>query len=446
MDEFEGASDKQLGGENEPTPPSSTPWGAIRATATVLFLCGALIGGVKIRSNLDQRGITMPARTLNGAVTQNSVTPLHIPLSIYYERVAEMLKDKYVDQVTDDNALALGAVKGMVRSLNDSNSYYYSPALATAYLDRQKGVFSGIGVDLETRVSASNSIIDASALHPTSDVQVGKFPDLIIDVIAPGSSADLSGLKIGDQIDSIDGHWVVNQAPLVKLEGLAKQARNSKTAADQFNKLLVQIREQSENSMTPDRAMELLETGQTGSVKVGVLRNGSVLVKEVKLGHTSGLVSGPVVAQGSDHVIRLRFAPGAVAFLKSQLNGTPLTIDLRNQVNGNFNEMERCLSLLSPSGNFGTVFNAKTKESHPFAVKGTSQKLKVKLLVDSTTRGAAACFALALKSAGVATLEGSIGDPQPSIVDFSTLPTGAGYTLATGQYRPMNQGGKSRMD
>ncbi len=411
-------------------------WGTVRSSFTVVLFCLALILGVKLRSRLDARGIVIPPHTLSNAISQTDEAPIHIPLATYYTKVEEMLKEKYVEKVTDENALAMGAIKGMVRSLSDTHSYFYSPDLATAYLQRQKGIYEGIGVDLETYESNAKSIIDASALHPTSDVQVGRLPDLIINSIAPGSPADKAGLKPGDQINFVNGHWVVNQAPLDQLEALVKKAPKDKSAANQFNQLLIKIRLLSENSMTPDRAMQLLQTGTRGTVTVGILRNGAAITKTMQLAKTSTLQNGDTVAapSSSSHGLVLRFAPGAAAFVSSQLKGQDVTFDLRNQADGSFSAMKRCLSLLLPSGTYGEIVTQRDGESSPLTIRGKGSTVHIHLLVDQTTRGAAAIFALILQKAGVAVLTGQLSSSNPIVVAYKPLPTGCAYTLALGHF------------
>lgn len=408
-------------------------WGPIRASLTVVLLCGSLLYGFSLRNRLESRGITVPPRQMGSLEAENTNSQPQIPLMTYYSEIEKMLKEHYVDPVTNEDSLADGAVRGMVSSLADSHSNFYSKEMAAAYLDRQKGDFAGIGIDIETRQSSDQSIIDASALHPTSDVQVGRVPDLYISAAAPGSPAEKAGLKPGDQINYVNGSWVVNQAPLQKLEALAKKASHNKQAADEFTKLLVHLRVLADTSMTANKAMEDLETGTSGPISVGVLRGGKQLTFQIQKGLTKSLETAEIPGGG----IRLRFTKGAADFLKSHLGSGTLTIDLRDQPNGSFTDMMDCLKEIMPKGSYGVVRSLRKDEAAvPLVVSGTgsSPSHRFKLLVNSGTRGAAAIFALVLQKAGQADLEGTGMQSAPYKTAFNQLEDGTAYTLALGIY------------
>jgi len=67
--------------------------------------------------------------------------------------------------------------------------------------------------------------------------------------------------------------------------------------------------------------------------------------------------------------------------------------------------------------------------------KGNASAPKLELLVDSTTRGAAEVFALALESRGRAKLVGSKMAGVKTVSETVQLPDGSGYVLPVGEYR-----------
>lgn len=410
--------------------------GSLRVSFTIFLLCVALVGGNWLRTRSDARGIVMPPGELGPLEAQNVQDQPVIPLMTYYGQIEKMLKAKYVDPVTNEDSLADGAVRGMVSSLAETNSNFYTPEMAKAYLARQAGDYAGIGIDIETRQSSGSSLIDASALHPTSDVLIGRVPDLLISAVAPGSPAAKAGLQIGDQINFIDGSWVVNQAPLTRLEELAKKAGKSKDAATAFTKLLIRLRGLADASMTASKAMADLQTGVSGSVKLGVLRDGKQITIDVGKGKTKTLATG--LEPGG--ALRLRFTGDAATELKKHLGSGPLTIDLRDQPAGDFTSMLACFNLLAPKGTYGQ-FTKDRKGSVPegFEAGSAQTGTQVTLLVNKGTAGAAAIFAKALAKAGLAKIDDQGMPCTPAKVSFTQLEDGSAYTLGEGVYSSGSQ-------
>lgn len=97
--------------------------------------------------------------------------------------VTELIDEKYVGDV-DQGALIDGALKGMVESVGDVYTEYYSEEDLKEFEEQTLGNFVGVGVYLQ------------------GDKETG-----IIEVISPikGSPADEAGLKAGDQITKADG-------------------------------------------------------------------------------------------------------------------------------------------------------------------------------------------------------------------------------------------------
>jgi C-terminal processing protease CtpA/Prc len=62
----------------------------------------------------------------------------------------------------------------------------------------------------------------------------------------------------------------------------------------------------------------------------------------------------------------------------------------------------------------------------------------VRLILDSSTRGAAEVFALALEKAGIGKIEGKSAG-HPIITDDFALPDGSGYSLAIAEYREVTK-------
>jgi C-terminal processing protease CtpA/Prc len=113
-----------------------------------------------------------------------------------------------------------------------------------------------------------------------------------------------------------------------------------------------------------------------------------------------------------------------------------LTIDLRNDPEGDYSSIVPILQALVPSGTYGEFLNSREGSGTPLIVSdGNPHPPQITLLVDGSTNGPAAIIASALSSHGRATLKGSEMGSNLLSKQTAALPDGSGYTLATGEYR-----------
>ena len=119
-----------------------------------------------------------------------------------------------------------------------------------------------------------------------------------------------------------------------------------------------------------------------------------------------------------------------------------MTLDLRNSTLGDYGAMRECLELILPRGTFGTVARSQVGQSRRLEIKtGAVSAIKVNLIVDGSTRGAAQGFAHALVDAGVAKVTGGDLTDETPWIETILLPDGSGYTLRTGDFKGKQAGG-----
>jgi carboxyl-terminal processing protease len=101
-----------------------------------------------------------------------------------YSRLDEvretMLKDYYRD--LDEDALILGAIRGMTGSIGDPYTFYYTPDELKKANEDNEGVYYGIG----------------TLLQNTADGEI------VVVRIFPGAPAEGAGLHVGDVILAMD--------------------------------------------------------------------------------------------------------------------------------------------------------------------------------------------------------------------------------------------------
>lgn len=100
-----------------------------------------------------------------------------------YNQIIANLKDKYVDSdKVQDKKMFEGSLKGLVDSIGDKATNYFSPEEYKDYLDSFSGQFEGIGVRLEYQ---NNQVV-------------------VMDVIK-NSPAEAAGVKVGYVFYKVDG-------------------------------------------------------------------------------------------------------------------------------------------------------------------------------------------------------------------------------------------------
>ena len=101
-----------------------------------------------------------------------------------FEKIAEVdriIRDNYYGSI-DQKALDNSTINGMVYGLDDHNSYYMTPSEYESFVNSDTGRYVGIGVEVEKSDDGYIKVVD----------------------VFPESSAELSGVNVGDIIVSVD--------------------------------------------------------------------------------------------------------------------------------------------------------------------------------------------------------------------------------------------------
>jgi carboxyl-terminal processing protease len=101
-----------------------------------------------------------------------------------------VVHNQFVDQPVDDVKLMQGAIRGMMDSLGDKQTFYMEPQLYENETSSLQGAYEGIGAYVDTQ---------------------GDY--LTITSAIAGSPAELAGLKPGDKVTAIDGEDMTGVAP-----------------------------------------------------------------------------------------------------------------------------------------------------------------------------------------------------------------------------------------
>jgi carboxyl-terminal processing protease len=419
---------------------------SIVAAGGVVLGCGAVFGGIALRSRVDFAGTDLTASNRNTVLStwvasrDNSV--VNVSAADYYAQMVDLLKQYYVEQITNDQKLATGSVRGMISSLNDPRSTFLDPSQFRALLDRQRGIYQGIGADLTLELAGyKGKGLSLRTPHeldaPPEDAQdaaerLPRVPRLIVSAVVPGGPADRAGVRIGDQVTDIDGHWVVDESLLNKFRTEQRLFTEKKIKFSDIAPLQRELRKKIERDLLPMPAAQRLLIGKEGSVTVSWARNGTARTTKID----KGISRMPGFAQSAG-VVRLSMTEDSVKQLTGAIKGrSAITIDLRDEPEGEYDVIQEALQALAPSGNYGEFVTSRREPSAPLLVSsGNPNPPKITLLVDRSTDGPAAILASALSSHGRAILKGSEMGGDLTVRQTVQLADGSGYTLVTGEYQ-----------
>ena len=394
---------------------------SVFSAGMLILAISAVVAGNVFRSSRDL-GQSTPSLGQISSLVASKADSQDVPETSYYNEIVDLLKANYVEPIDDEQVLLNGAVRGMISLLGDANSLYFDKNQFTAFNNAMRGKYEGVGVQL---------IFEYPAANGTKKERLGPYNIPIIKVaeVAPGGSAAIAGVRVGDTVEEIDHHWVINGADLKRFGEEQKKLASAATGTKALLDLRRELRAKSVSSLMPFKATDKLVLGSSGSVTVSFRRGDQNYEKTLQKGKWNQALFVP--SQGS---IAVRFYPGCVSeFVKAGKEHPGVPIDLRNNAWGDYDAMMECLQAVAPAGVYGSMMTEKKVK--PLEVRtssGTTNPLPT-VLVDKSTRGVAEIFALALQSRGAKVDGVTQGDPVA--VAVTTLADGSGYCLAMGKFR-----------
>lgn len=421
---------------------------SLLATGVVVTLIAAVVVGGLVRNRMELG----PGIAIGGPITMESLvsstdgipsaTESKDPISesTFFYHLTLLLEKEYYEDIKDEQALAVGAVRGMVNSLADSDSVFMKPEQMAAFRARLNGTFEGIGAELKLHYDEAelkklqNELIGSSGLD--ADVNYDPMllvPTVIVTTVVPGGSADKAGLKVGDRVTRINGKWALSSEELSDVKSIRERLAKGEIDQEQAQTYIDELRKRFESTVTPGRAIDQLVLGTSGKVDVE-WRSGDG--KTGKGSMEKGTFHLPAVKLDGN-VVTLRFfadAPERLAALDLPKN---VVIDLRQSTMGDFDSMRECLSIIGQNREYGKIRSSQAGKPRSLSVTNSSAPTRnIQIVADGSTWGAAAVFASALVRTGTAGMPtGTVPDNLPWI-DVMHLPDGSGYTLRTGTFVP----------
>lgn len=169
----------------------ATPLGSLR------WLFGALAGVIIFALGYSV-GASANYSAVGGWSGGTTVDETTVDMRAFWD-VWELVEENYVTQPVDKQDMLYGAMEGMLWSLGDPYSQYFTPELAAEFNAEMEGTFSGIGAEIGER---ENGIVVIAPVADTPAERAGILPgDLILAV----DEESTSGLSVDAVVDRIRG-------------------------------------------------------------------------------------------------------------------------------------------------------------------------------------------------------------------------------------------------
>lgn len=297
--------------------------------------------------------------------------------------VWKLVKSEYVDQPVSEKNLYYGSIGGMVASLSDPYSTYFTPEDAKSFDEQLSGTFFGIGAQLDVK---DTRIVVVAAL--------------------PGTPADHAGLRSGDVIAQIDGA--------------------------------------STDGMSVDEAVTHIRGAKGTTVSLGILRDNATDPETIPIVRDEINVDSVKYTMMDNHVADIEismfnedtsslFAEAAKKAIQD--GATSIVLDLRNNPGGLLDSAITLAGYWIPSGGTAVIEDIRgTRTEYPTSGSGSLKDLPTVVLVNGGSASASEILAGALQDAKKATVIGEQTFGKGSVQEYHSLPDGGAVKITVARW------------
>lgn len=330
----------------------------------IMFVFGFVISHIQITGEFNFYSfLTNYRNTTSTNWTSNLFSPSDTTKYTRLNEVMQILKDGYVDKNIDEKKLINGALKGMVESLDDDPTAYFTEEETADYKKSLAGSFEGIGAELAYSEGS-----------------------IYIKRLLENSPAGKSGVKIGEFIIKVDDYTLkVN---------------------DDINDVVMKIRGKGGSVVTLVLA-DKPNSNQTREVKI---TRGAIISKSMDfedLGNNVVLIRLSRFTESSLEEFESEWDKLVTDVLK--LNPKKLVLDLRGNPGGYLDGAHYIASEFLEQGKVVLHVEGRNGIEHTYTVNraGKFKSIETVVLVNEGSASASEIFAGALQQAGRAKLIGT---------------------------------------
>ena len=175
----------------------------IPISVIILFALTLSLGGFFIGHEIGKvNGERSIVPVGEGSVLEQGEIPTYrtndVPFSLYWD-VWDLIKDDYVDQPVSELDLFYGTMQGLLWSLNDVHSAFFTPDEAELFQTELEGSFEGIGAEIGIR---NDQLQIIAPIPNTPAFEAGLQPgDFILSI----DTVDTFGMSVDEAVQRIRG-------------------------------------------------------------------------------------------------------------------------------------------------------------------------------------------------------------------------------------------------
>lgn len=299
------------------------------------------------------------------------------------DEIRQTLQENYYQPV-DEETLVLGAIRGMMESLEDPYTFYYTTDEMHAANEENEGVYHGVGMS----------------------VQITEDGRIEIVRIYEGSPAKRAGLLEGDSIVEVDGQPV-----------------------------------SGENGKTLNEAVSLIQGEDGTAVHIAVLRDGERLEFDVVRAEVNiSYVDYSLIGKDIGYVNILQFTGNDVTGFAEALdafkaaNVAGVVVDLRNNPGGLLDDVVKIADMVLPEGLVTYVEDRQGNRQEEFS-SAEYWDIPMVVLVNDMSASASELFTAAFQDYQRGTVVGTQTFGKGIVQTLITFAEdGAGMQLTTASY------------
>jgi carboxyl-terminal processing protease len=344
--------------------------------------------------------------------------------------ILQRLESTYYKE-TDSETLATGAIDGMLASLGDPYTVYYSPEEYASLMEETSGSYSGVGMVLQMNEHLA-TVVSVFPGSPAESAQI-EAGDIIVSV----NGATTAGLTLDDVVSGIKGPE--GTKTVLDMYRPAPPATTSTTVADQT---------QGDTTDTAaDTTQEAADAAETLTVDLTGLPDGGTS-KEYTLTRRSIVVPTTetetldVAGKKVAHITLFTFNnENASQDLRDEVekaleqdNVDAIILDLRNNGGGLLTAAVEVASIFIDSGVIVSTEGLHSREEQLRASGNAVVDVPVYVLTNEYTASASEIVAGALQDYGRATIVGETTFGKGLVQSVEPLSNGGAVKVTTAVY------------
>jgi carboxyl-terminal processing protease len=344
--------------------------------------------------------------------------------SALQDEILQKLEATYYKAV-DPGTLALSAIDGMLGSLNDPYTVYYTPKEYEDLIEETSGSYSGVGMVLMMNglLPTVVSVFDGSPAAAT-DIQSG-------DIILSVGGVSTSGRTLDDVVADIKGV----QGTTVRL-----QMYHPATPVTTTSTTEAQSEGTSESTATTESTetltVDLSELPQGGTTREYTLTRRPIVIPTTKteIKDDSGKKVAYIILYTFNNLNTSQELRSAVESAMTKDKVDSIILDLRGNGGGLLDEAVKVASIFIKSGTIVSTSGLHSTEEEMGATGNAIADIPLYVLTDKYSASASEIVAGALQDYGRATLVGETTFGKGLVQSIEPLSDGGAVKVTTAVY------------